>query len=56
MARFLFLFPALFCWYGSYTEGFVFYDHHFFESCGAPVDYPQTRSMIGIDDLSSGRW
>jgi glutamine cyclotransferase len=39
----------------SYTEGFVFYDHHFFESSGAPEGYPQTRSMIGIDDLGSGK-
>lgn len=38
-----------------YTEGFVFYDHHFFESSGAPEDYPQTRSMIGIDDLGTGK-
>jgi glutamine cyclotransferase len=39
----------------SYTEGFVFYDHHFFESSGAAPGYPQTRSMIGIDDLGSGK-
>jgi glutamine cyclotransferase len=39
----------------SYTEGFVFYDHHFFESSGAPEEFPQTRSMIGIDDLGSGK-
>lgn len=39
----------------SYTEGFVFYDHHFYESSGAPEDLPQTRSMIGIDDLGTGK-
>jgi glutamine cyclotransferase len=40
----------------SYTEGFVFYDHHFFESSGAtPAMSPQIRSMIGIDDLGSGK-
>jgi glutamine cyclotransferase len=31
----------------SYTEGFVFYDHHFFESSGATAKMPQQiRSMI----------
>jgi glutamine cyclotransferase len=39
----------------SYTEGFVFYDHHFFESSGAAPGFPQTRSMIGVDDLGSGK-
>ena len=38
-----------------YTEGFVYYDHHFFESSGAPADIPRTSSMIGIDDLGSGK-
>jgi glutaminyl-peptide cyclotransferase len=39
----------------SYTEGFVFHDHQLFESSGAPADEPQTRSMIGVDDLGSGK-
>jgi glutamine cyclotransferase len=39
----------------SYTEGFVFYDHHFFESSAAAPGFPRTRSMIGIDDLKSGK-
>ena len=39
----------------SYTEGFVFYDHHFYESSGAPEELPQTRSIIGIDDLGTGK-
>jgi glutamine cyclotransferase len=39
----------------SYTEGFVFYNHQFFESSGAPADVPQSRSIIGIDDLASGK-
>ena len=39
----------------SYTEGLVFHDHHLFESSGAPEGYPQTRSMIGIDDLGTGK-
>jgi glutamine cyclotransferase len=39
-----------------YTEGFVFYDHHFFESSGAaPQMAQQIRSMIGVVDLASGK-
>jgi glutaminyl-peptide cyclotransferase len=39
----------------SYTEGFLFHEGHFFESSGAPDDIEQTRSIVGIDDLHSGR-
>jgi glutamine cyclotransferase len=39
----------------SFTEGFVFYDHYFFESSAAAPGYPRTRSMIGIDNLGSGK-
>ena len=39
----------------SYTEGFLVHNHQFFESSGAPKEYPQTRSLIGIDDLQTGR-
>jgi glutamine cyclotransferase len=39
----------------SYTEGFLIHDHRFFESSGAPATKPQTRSMIGIDDLQTGK-
>ena len=39
----------------SYTEGFLFHEGHFFESSGAPDDIPQTRSIVGIADIQSGR-
>jgi glutamine cyclotransferase len=39
----------------SYTEGFLFHEGHFFESSGAPDDLPQTRSIVGIADIQSGR-
>lgn len=39
----------------SYTEGFVYYDHHFFESSAAAPGLPQTHSLVGIDDLRSGK-
>ena len=39
----------------SYTEGFLFHEGHFFESRGAPDEFPQTRSIVGIADIQSGR-
>ena len=39
----------------SYTEGLVYHNHQFFESSGAPKDVPQTRSIIGVADLQTGR-
>jgi glutamine cyclotransferase len=39
----------------SYTEGFLFHEGHFFESSGAPDEIPQTRSIVGIADIQSGR-
>jgi len=39
----------------SYTEGFLFRDHNFYESSGAPAEFPQTRSVIGVIDPASGR-
>jgi glutamine cyclotransferase len=39
----------------SYTEGFLVYDHQFFESSGSPADLPQTRSIVGIANIQSGR-
>jgi glutamine cyclotransferase len=39
----------------SYTEGFLFHDGHFFESSGATEELPQTRSVVGIADIQSGR-
>lgn len=39
----------------SYTEGFLFHEGHLFESSGAPDGIPQTRSIVGIADIQSGR-
>lgn len=39
----------------SYTEGFLFHDKKLFESTGSPEDYPNTRSVIGIVNLKTGR-
>jgi glutamine cyclotransferase len=39
----------------SYTEGFLVHEHQLFESSGAAPDLPQTRSMIGIEDMKNGK-
>jgi glutamine cyclotransferase len=39
-----------------FTEGFVFHEGQLFESSGAPEDLPQTRSVIGISDLKTGKF
>lgn len=39
----------------SFTEGFLVHDGRFFESTGSPEDLPQTRSLIGILDLETGK-
>jgi glutaminyl-peptide cyclotransferase len=39
----------------SYTEGLVFYNHQLFESSGAAPDQPQTRSIVGIEDMNTGK-
>ncbi|MEP6712396.1 MAG: glutaminyl-peptide cyclotransferase [Ferruginibacter sp.] len=39
-----------------FTEGFLMYNGQLFESTGSPDDLPQTRSMIGITDLATGRF
>jgi glutamine cyclotransferase len=38
-----------------YTEGLVFHNHRLFESSGSDANHPQTRSIVGVDDLQSGR-
>lgn len=40
----------------SFTEGFVFHEEKLLESTGAPEDLPQTKSAIGITDLSTGKF
>jgi glutamine cyclotransferase len=39
----------------SYTEGFLFHQHHLFESSGAAPDQPQTRSIVGVEDMNAGK-
>jgi len=39
-----------------FTEGFVFHNGQLFESTGSPEDLPQTKSMIGISDLNTGKF
>lgn len=39
-----------------FTEGFLMHNGQLFESTGSPDNLPQTRSMIGITDLATGRF
>lgn len=39
-----------------FTEGFLMHDGKLFESTGAPNDLPQTRSLVGITDLATGKF
>jgi glutaminyl-peptide cyclotransferase len=39
----------------SYTEGLLFHDGKLFESSGAPQEYDNTRSVVGIVDPASGK-
>jgi glutaminyl-peptide cyclotransferase len=39
-----------------FTEGFLFYNGHLFESTGSPEELPQTKSVIGISDLTAGKF
>ena len=39
-----------------FTEGLLFHNGHLFESTGSPEDFPQTRSLIGISDLATGKF
>jgi glutamine cyclotransferase len=39
----------------SYTEGFLFHNHQLYESSGATDEYPQTRSMAGVEDMNTGK-
>jgi glutaminyl-peptide cyclotransferase len=40
---------------GSFTEGLIFHDNELFESTGSPEEYPNTRSVIGIVDMKTGK-
>jgi len=39
-----------------FTEGLLVYNGQLFESSGAPEDAPQTHSVIGVNDLSTGKF
>ncbi len=39
-----------------FTEGFLFHDGKLFESTGSPNDIPQTKSMIGVTELATGKF
>jgi glutaminyl-peptide cyclotransferase len=39
----------------SYTEGLLYHDGKLFESSGAPQEYDNTRSIVGIVDPVSGK-
>jgi glutaminyl-peptide cyclotransferase len=39
----------------SFTEGFLIHDNTLFESTGATSDLPQTKSLFGIVDLTTGK-
>ena len=38
-----------------YTEGFLVHEGKLFESTGSPNDHPETKSLIGIIDLATGK-
>lgn len=39
-----------------FTEGFLFHNGNLFESTGSPEELPQTKSVIGISDLTTGKF
>ncbi|WP_347157175.1 glutaminyl-peptide cyclotransferase [Pontibacter chitinilyticus] len=39
----------------SFTEGLLVHDGKLYESTGSPSDQPETRSLVGIVDLSTGK-
>jgi glutamine cyclotransferase len=39
-----------------FTEGFLFHNGQLFESTGSPDDIPQSKSMIGITNLTTGKF
>jgi len=39
-----------------FTEGFLFHNGELFESTGSPGDLPQTKSLIGTDNLTTGKF
>jgi glutamine cyclotransferase len=39
-----------------FTEGFLFHNGQLYESTGSPEDLPQTRSVVGITDIATGKF
>ena len=39
-----------------FTEGFLFHNGELFESTGSPDDLPQTKSLVGTDNLTTGKF
>lgn len=39
----------------SFTEGFLIHDGQLYESTGATIDLPQTKSLFGVVDLTTGK-
>jgi len=39
-----------------FTEGLLFHNKQLFESTGSPDDLPQTKSLIGISNLTTGKF
>ncbi len=39
-----------------FTEGLLMHDGQLFESTGSPDELSQTKSLIGINDLSTGKF
>ncbi len=39
-----------------FTEGFLFHNGELFESTGSPKDLPQSKSLIGTDNLMTGNF
>lgn len=39
-----------------FTEGFLFHNGKLFESTGSPEELPHTKSVIGISDLTTGKF
>ena len=38
-----------------FTEGFLVYNGRLFESTGSPPELPQTKSLVGVIDLATGK-
>ncbi len=39
-----------------FTEGFLFHNGQLYESAGSPAELPETKSLIGITDLATGKF